>query len=207
MTGFNLSFHADCFAACELHVMRYSLTDFFFKPPDFQIPTLQEIGADWQYIPDPQIRSMVSVECQYLSFHLFLLESLHYHWGKSETVWKESKIDLSVRAGAVKAAILLFASIAEAVLRAHAEKRGYNLPAKEHQRTFGTVLNAWEEAGKAEAKVIWEDLNELRDHRNLVHLYAAAEKSKDWRTVLEAEEGLVSSGLRVIEFLKHLKSC
>ena len=102
------------------------------------------------------------------------------------------------------AAVLLYVSIAEAALRIHAEVRGYDLPKNEKHRTFGKVLEAWESAGKAEAVAIWEDLIKLRDHRNLAHLFKAAEEKHDWREALGVEEDLLRSGERVLAVLRGL---
>lgn len=72
---------------------------------------------------------MIAREEQYLLFHRFVLDHAKFtKAGKLDSKPYVYSLGLSVRAGAIKAAILVYASIAEAALRAHAEKRGYKLP-------------------------------------------------------------------------------
>ena len=103
--------------------------DFFFEPPTFAIPDLGTLRSEWKNVKDHKIRHAIAVEVQYLVFHRYMLESVrHTAAGTSKAPTRKTKLDLTVRGGAIKAAILLTASVCEATLRYHAERRGYSLP-------------------------------------------------------------------------------
>lgn len=192
-------------APVNANVRGCELTHFYFEPPNFRIPRLRDLDARWSGIPDREVRSMIVVENQYLEFHLFALHSLSFRWEKRNG-FITGRIDHSVSAGAVKAALLLQASIAEAAMRAHAESRNYRLPNNSRHRTFGKVCAAWEEANYAELHPVWADVQSLKDQRNLVHLYLGAEQANDYRELLHAENDLVAAGQRVLERLCQITS-
>jgi hypothetical protein len=181
------------------------VTRFHFDPSDFSIPGLRDLHLRWALLPDDAVRSAVIVELQYLAFHRFLLGSLSFI-AEVESGTVSGKIDHSVRAGAVKAAVSLAASVAEAALRCHAERRGFKLPTNPRHRTFGAVLSAWDSAGQLECGAIWDDLQRLLDHRNLIHLYKGAEESRNWRDVLHAENSLLEAADRVLAQLPTIRS-
>lgn len=182
------------------------MTDFYLDPQSFSIPGLRDIDKEWSNIPDTRIKSMIVVESQYLAFHKYLLDSLCFQWRDSNGKVIVGKLDHSVRAGAIKAAVLVSASIVEAALRAHAEQRKYDLPKNERHRTFGALVEAWEKSGARDFAAVWDDVKTLKDHRNTIHLYKAADEKMDFREVLAAEEGLLGSGNRAIDAMKKLTS-
>lgn len=110
---------------------------FSFSPDEYDTPSMHVLRQEWRNIPDAQARNVIAVEAQYLAFHHYLISSLRHQAIEGGDA---IPIGLSVRAGALKTATLLCASIAEAALRAHAEARHYGLPVAAHRRTFGRVL-------------------------------------------------------------------
>lgn len=182
------------------------MTQFHLEPNAFSIPSLRDVAKEWSSIPDPRIRGMIAVEYQYLVFHRYLLASLHFTWYAGYGLTIEGKLDHSIRAGAIKAPVLVSASIVEAALRAHAEKRCLDLPKNERHRTFGAVIDAWEKSCIDELQEAWNDIKLLKDHRNTVHLYKAAEERKDFREALAAEERLLGAAEHAIAAVKRLRS-
>jgi hypothetical protein len=155
----------------------------------------------------------LAAEEQYLTFHLYMLENLRFTAaGKLNEVPLPYSypLGLSVRAGAIKAAVLLAASIIEAVLRAHAERRGYKkLNGDPKRRTFGNVIHAWEHEGNPHEDVmaIWPTVLALHDARNSVHLYkAAAEEEAGWQVILNKEDDLLKGALTAIAHVSNIKS-
>lgn len=184
-------------------------TDFFFDKPTFSIPPLKPLAAfKWQRIPDEDIRYSIAAEEQYLLFHLYMLDNLrHTSSGQILAPPYVGRLGLSVRAGAVKAAVLLAASIVEAALRAIAEKRGYPLNPDPRKRTFGNVIRAWEEDGMPRADVaqIWPDVKAMHGVRNFVHLHEAAKDfDAAWEAILESEESLLSGAMRAIDCVSKI---
>ena len=181
-------------------VRRFSLS-----PDEYQAPTIDELRWEWRKIPDAEARNVIAVESQYLDFHRYLLASLRH---QATTGSDPIPLGLSIRAGALKTASLICASIAEAALRAHAESRGYQLPKNSWQRTFGKVLGAWQDAGGeplADVQPIWDELQRLHSGRNNVHLYRAIEDGSDFYDILNAEEASVTEGEKVLAHLKDIK--
>jgi hypothetical protein len=114
-----------------------------------------------------------------------------------------------MRAGALKAGLLICASIAEAALLAHAEARGYSLPMRRSLCTFGRILKAWRTRHAKpheDVAVIWDDLERLHAARNDVHLYRAIERGRDFYDLLEAEETALKQGERVLAHLRTVRS-
>ena len=146
--------------------------DLLFDNPTVSIPTVSDIENEWVNVPDKAVHKFIAREHQYLKLHAILLTQLrHTKNGDARNPAYKHKLDHNLRAGFIKAALLIAASICEAVLRSHAEKRGYSLPQKK-RRTFGAVLHAWK--GKADVSGIYSDLQGLKDIRNNIHLFVAA---------------------------------
>jgi hypothetical protein len=183
--------------------------DFFFDPPTIGIPPLGALRAfQWEHMPE-KIRPVLAQESQYLQFHLQMLDRVKFtEAGRLHDKPWVKPLGLSVRAGAIKAAVLICASIAEAVLRASAETRGYPLPREPYRRTFGKVLDAWkQEDGKPRSDVaaIWPTLQNLRDIRNNIHLFKAADDpSASFDTILELEERILADAQAAIRHLSEL---
>jgi hypothetical protein len=170
--------------------------DLFFEPPTIQLPQVAPLRAfRWGHLP-PSIAHAVALEEQYLSFHLEMLDRIHFtEAGKLVDKPWVKPLGLSVRAGAIKAAVLVAASIAEAVLRAIAEARAYPLPQQARHRTMGKVLGAWQDgAGQPnqEVSAIWPVLQSLHGIRNNIHLFKAVEDPTfSFEAVLAQEANLV----------------
>lgn len=180
--------------------------DFFFQPPTFAVPTLEKLRRDWQTVPNPDVRNAIAVEHQYLHFHEFMLDRCRFtaEGALANRPW-DHPISLSVRAGAIKAKLLLSASIVEAALRAHGEYRGYTFNAKPTRRTFGVVLGAW--SGQPEVATYWPDLRELQDLRNNIHLFrAAGEANAAHEVVVAREEAHVARAAALVAFCQGLTS-
>jgi hypothetical protein len=183
--------------------------DFYFNDPTIELPPLARLQLVWAEVPDESLRQMIIAEHQYLHFHRFMLQRLYCTApGRlAQKPW-EQPLGLSVRAGAIKAMILLTSSIVEAALMSHAVERGYNLPAQVHRRTFGKVLEAWrvDDQPRPDVAGIWDDLRTLQSYRNHVHLKRAAEEPEArWQNLLENEQSLVRLCQRVLDHVAALK--
>lgn len=184
-------------------------SDFFFANPTFSIQSLQPLaGIKWKHIGDPEVQYAIALEEQYLGFHLYMLNNLrHTKAGHITQPPYVAELGLSVRAGAVKAAVLIAASILEAALRALAEARNYPLKADPRRRTFGNVIGAWEQDGapRAEVAAIWHHIKAIHEVRNFVHLHKAANSSDaEWGMVLESEQTLLQGALCAIEHVAKI---
>ncbi|GJL66822.1 MAG: hypothetical protein NPIRA05_17930 [Nitrospirales bacterium] len=114
-----------------------------------------------------------------------------------------------MRAGAVKAAVLVAASIVEAALRALAEARGYPLHPNPRRRTFGNVIRAWEDNGapRNDVAAIWPDIKAIHEVRNFVHLHkVAGSADAEWGNVLSAEQALLRGALNAIEHIARIEA-
>lgn len=183
--------------------------DFFFQNPTFNIPPLGPAAAfKWQYLCNPEVQYAIAAEEQYLHFHLHMLNNLrHTKAGLAHQPPYARELGLSVRAGAVKAAVLVAASIIEAALRALAELRGYPLKEDPRRRTFGNVINAWEENGipRHEVTDIWSDVKAMHEVRNFVHLHKAAQENEAaWGNVLQSEQALLEGALNAINHISKI---
>jgi hypothetical protein len=184
--------------------------DFFFSNPTFQIqPLLPLAKVKWRNLHNEEVQYAIAAEEQYLRFHLYMLTDLrHTREASLADPPYIYELGLSVRAGAVKAAVLIAGSIIEAALRALAEARLYRLPADPRRRTFGTVIRAWEEAGRPRPDVapIWPYVKAIHEVRNFVHLHqAAGDVDARWHSMLASEHMLLQGGLRAIEHIATLR--
>lgn len=179
---------------------------FSFEPASFDVPKLVRFVFAWEHIPDAVVSNAIAVEHQYLEFHKYMLTSIRHADPKYPR--HAIPLGLSVRAGIIKAAILLYGSIAEAALRSHAEKRGIGLAPEENRRTFGNVIYSWKNdaAEFPTIEPIWNDLVALLESRNMIHLFKSIQTEKDFSDIIRSEEPLLSTGERVIEFLQKIKS-
>ncbi|WP_082672662.1 hypothetical protein [Luteimonas abyssi] len=185
--------------------------DFFFQDPTFEIQPLTTVAIfKWQRLGNPEVQYAIAAEEQYLQFHLYMLKNLrHTRAGQLADPPYRRELGLSVRAGAVKAAVLVAASITEAALRAIAETRGYTLNQDLRRRTFGNVIRAWEIAGAPQPEVadVWPQVKAMHAVRNFVHLHAAAEADDAaWVRVLEREDELLQGALRVIDHVAAIEA-
>lgn len=183
------------------------MTVFFFDPDEFSIPALDELRNKWRNIPSDEIRNAVAVEDQYLYFHSYMLANLRYETSSGIT----GSLGFSTRAGAVKAQILLFGSIAEAVLRCHAERRNYPFVVgtrqrRANERTFGIVIDVWETNALTEITPVLADLKKIKEFRNFIHLSRAVADNQSWPDLLAEENDLLATGERVVKFLAQLIS-
>lgn len=183
--------------------------DFFFQNPTFEIQPLRAIAVfKWQRLQNSEVQYAIAAEEQYLHFHLYMLGNLrHTQAGKLAQQPYAYELGLSVRAGAVKAAILIASSIVEAALRALAEMRGYPLNKDPRKRTFGNVINAWEEAGapRPDVVAIWPYVKAMHETRNFVHLHKAAiDTDAAWDNVLKYERSLLDGALATIEHVAKI---
>ncbi len=183
--------------------------DFYFLNPTYTIQSLKGVAAfKWQNLHDEDIKYSIAAEEQYLDFHLFMLENLrHTEAGQIANPPYVYELGLSVRAAAVKAAVLIAASIIEAALRALAESKIYPLNDEPRRRTFGNVIRAWEQNGQPRPEVaeIWPAVKAIHEVRNFVHLHKAAKDSKAaWASILESEEGLLKGALHAIQHVSQI---
>ena len=179
--------------------------DVLFENATFNVPKVSDLEKQWVNVPNSTVRKILAREHQYLHFHFLLLEQLrHTDAGQADSPRYKYKIGYTIRAGFVKGALLLVASICEAVLRSHAEKRGYTFP-KNQQRTFGVVLQVW--SGKPDVSAIYADLKALKDVRNNIHLFKAASAANgNYREVLKTETAMLVTARRLMFELMKLTS-
>lgn len=185
--------------------------DFFFQDPTFEIQSLKAVAVfKWQHIPDEDVRYSIATEEQYLCFHMYMLKNLrHTQAGQIDKTPYVKELGLSVRAGAIKAAVLVSASIVEAALRAIAEKRKYPLNSDPKRRTLGNVIRAWEKDGKPRQEVaaIWTQVKAMHEVRNFVHLHKAAKDTDaDWAAILSNEEALLSGAQAAINHVSRIEA-
>jgi hypothetical protein len=178
---------------------------FYFDPAIYQVPSIAELRWEWSNVPHQAARNLIAVEAQYLEFHKYVLASLRH---RPVEGGEGIILGLSVRAGAIKSATLLSASIAEAALRAHAEARNYPLDPNPRRRTFGNVLRAWKQndAPRPDVAGIWPTLEEIHQGRNNIHLYAAAEAGADFYDVVESEERFLQATDVALGVIKGVES-
>src|SRR5690606_33741061 len=90
--------------------------DFFFSNPTFQIQPLKRVATyKWRHLRNEEVQYAIAAEEQYLSFHLYMLSSVrHTREGHLQDPPYVYELGLSVRAGAVKAAVLIAGSVIEA---------------------------------------------------------------------------------------------
>ena len=186
-------------------------SDFFFAQPTFNIPPLKAAALSrWQHLQAPDVQYVIAAEEQYLSFHLHMLSSLrHTQVGQIACPPYAYELGLSVRAGAVKAAVLVAASILEAALRALAEKRGYPLNKDPRRRTFGNVIKAWEveDNPRPDVASVWSQVLAVYEVRNYVHLHKAAgagDGDAGWKGVLAGEEALLAGARKAIDHVAQI---
>lgn len=183
--------------------------DFFFQNPTFEISQLKPVAAfKWQHLKNPDVQYAIAAEEQYLLFHIHLLNNLrHTKVGFVHQPPYAYELGLSVRAGAVKAAVLVAASIIEAALRTLAELRGYPLKEDPRRRTFGNVINSWEENGipRKDVTDIWAAVKAIHEVRNYVHLHKAAQENETvWEYVLKSEQTLLDGALNAINHVSEI---
>lgn len=180
---------------------------FIIQPDEIEIPSVSYFRNEWRNIPDPAARDAIAVENQYLYFHEHLLSNLKHQ--KPCQTMQPIPLGLSVRAGAVKSAILICASIVEAALRAHSERRKYKLKNDPHRRTFGNVLGSWQDEDKTpkpEVIGIWQHLQDLHDTRNNIHLYKAVSDGSSFYAVLESEKETLAKAKEALDVIKIIES-
>lgn len=185
--------------------------DFYFLNPTFTIQSLKPVAAfKWQHLPDEDIKYSIAAEEQYLNFHLYMLENLrHTEAGQLANPPYVYELGLSVRAAAVKAAVLIAASIIEAALRALAEAKNYPLNEEPRRRTFGNVIRAWEQNGAPRPEVadIWPAVKAMHEVRNFVHLHKAAKDGNAaWENMLKSEQALLTGALHAIDLVSQIKT-
>lgn len=186
--------------------------DFFFEKPTLDLIRLEETAdKKWSRLKNRPVQLTIAAEEQYLQFHLHMLEYLrHTEPGRAYSPPYKHPIGLSLRAGAVKAGVLLCTSIIEAALRAHAELRGYPLHHLENKRTFGNVLfSAWrvDDMPREEVEPIWETLKSLHGTRNQVHLHESAKVSDgEWNMLLSKEGQLLQESIQIIEYVSKIRT-
>ena len=180
--------------------------DLLIDSPTFTIPSVKDLEKQWVNVPGSTVRTVIAREHQYLFLHVRLLDQLYFtDQGKAASPLYKKPIDYNLRAGFVKAALLMAASICEAVLRAHAEKRKLPLNPKKKMRTFGNVLQAWK--GNPDVASLWADLDDLRDMRNNIHLFVAAGSSRaDYRQIIAAEKAMLTTARKLVGELMKLVS-
>lgn len=181
--------------------------DLIHNPTTVKVPQVRTIENWWCNVPDATVKKYMAREHQYLLLHESILNSIHYtysNWMKQKPPRMEP-LNYTLRAGFVKAAVLIYASLCEAALRSHAEKRGYSLPKNPRHRTFGRVIAEW--SGQPEVAVIWNDLGHLRDMRNNIHLFAAAGNANaDYRSIIAQETTMLATANTVLDELMKITS-
>lgn len=178
--------------------------DVLFQPTRVDVPTVATLKNRWRRIPDARIRTHIAREHHYLLFHEQLLARIHYTRSQEQL---PAPLELTLRAGLVKAAVLIAASICEAALRAHGEQRQLRdlMRKQPHQRTFGVILKAWQ--NEPDVQSIWNDLKSLHERRNNVHLFVAASQSSGHYQQINTEEvAMLATAKSAMQALMQLRS-
>ncbi len=179
---------------------------FSLANPEFEIPSISHLELEWAGAAQEDLARQIGFQDQFrrLYRHIFLsLQSVP----AENPDWNPRPLALSVRAGAIKTYVLLSVSIAEGALAALGEER--NLGRRNgdlFQRTFGSLLAAWEENGQPRPEVadVWEDMQLLRRYRNYVHLNRAAQEQAEWQEILENEQRIFVAADNVVNHLRNL---
>jgi hypothetical protein len=178
----------------------YSLDD-----PQFSIPTVIECKAHWENIPYKGIKHTIALEEQLVCFLRYLLKNLRHRHPQKPNMAPMS-LDFALRACFLKLILVQYSSIIEASLFSIAQKRGYKLPQKIKLRTFGKILESWENAGKREIGVVWTELTMFKKYRNSIHLYTEIPDSKEGITsLISKEQSLLDKIDSVIDVLRSIE--
>lgn len=189
------------------------MTQYLFDPPDISLPTLSVLrDFMWEHIPDGALKDCIVQEEQSLAFHKAMLKQLCFQ-GSGPAPSRARPIDLSLRAGIIRSAVKLYASIAEAALLYHGVRRGFiNLDPSQGRWTLGKIKRAWERppgsgTPQPDVAAIWADLGTLQDIRNHVHLLEMARgQGHEFRDLNAREQELIEAGKRVLGRLRDLQS-
>lgn len=154
---------------------------------------------------DIEVARQIGFQEQYLNFHKYLLENLQSVPEESQH-YAPRPISLSLRAGAVKAYVVLACSIIEGVLANWGAKQAVSpKPETLLKKPLGGLLRAWcieDGLPRDEIAPIWNDLTLLHEYRNFVHLgRAVGNDNAYWQNVLERENDLVEAADRCVAYL------
>ncbi|MBD3886884.1 hypothetical protein IFO70_35220 [Phormidium tenue FACHB-886] len=181
------------------------MTNFFFAPNSYDIKSLASLHRDWRGILNEEVKNRVAIEHQYFDFHVsFLLKSLQTR-SRDGTC---SSFGLSARVGAVRSAIFICGSIAEAVLREYAERCNWKAfqKLKEQEKTLGRLVSVWKQCKPSAIQPIRQELELLIDKRNGIHLYKEVLShngtSFRWQEILEQEKHFLNAGCKVLQYLQ-----
>lgn len=149
------------------------------------------------------VAQQLGFEQQYLEFHKYLLQNLqsvpdtHPHY-------TPRPIDLSLRAGAVKAYVVFGCSVIEGALAAWGERIGVGAPGTLMKKPLGGLLAAWEVSGAPRSEVvpIWPQLQLLKQYRNFIHLgRSVMDPDAYWQNILAQEANLIAAVDEAISYL------
>lgn len=182
---------------------------FLIDPPVHSIPTLEDYQAQWPHLKarqshvaqDERFIELILGAHQYFEFHLMLLDRVkHQHVDQDK---EPLGLNFTIRAGAVKSAIISGVSVIESVLLFHAQSRHIRISDK---ATFGSLVVAWKADKRhwADIKPINASLSRLLKVRNRVHLYSSPNTT--WENVLTSEEEDLEKVHECIAFLQKLKT-
>ena len=175
---------------------------FCFTQPDISLPRLTALEIQWAGIPGDALRKAVCAQHQYYLFHLEILDNLA-HRSPAAPGGACKPLGLSVRAGALKTLWLLVGAIAEAVLQAHATKRGLVRPG-ENPRFTDTLKTLGKGDGNLAETLRLAD--QLRKARNDVHLYKAVATQRDFKKILAEEARQRQDASRLLLLLQSMRS-
>lgn len=189
-----------------------------FVDQDFEVDSQEEWRRRWGNVPNVLLRTLLAAESQYLQFHRRHLEVISYYHriGNKREL---RPINRALRAIHLKHYLMSVISIAEAVLRAHGEERGYRplVELDARNRTFGKVVQSWttnqrwDGPPRTDVAPIWTELMETAKYRNTVHLFESIQRhgAQAMRTYFDLEqdeERLLTNMERVFEFLLEFRT-
>lgn len=157
----------------------------------------------WDHL-DIDVSHQLGFEEQYLEFHRYLLENLRSVPAEypNREPWP---LGLSLRAGAVKAYVVLASSIVEGALASWGKELGIcRKPEQLMKLPLGGLLKSWAPDGspRSEVEPIWKELNLLLEYRNFIHLgKSATDENAYWKNVLERESELLAAADKAIDYL------
>lgn len=176
---------------------------FTLREPDFDIPQTVGLSFRWSGI-DSELANQLAFQEQFLRFFRHLLENLQSVPSDSPG-WNPLPLSLSLRGGAIKAYVQLAVSVAEGALAGLAESLNLGRNGEDLRKlAFGALLDRWStnNVPREEVRMIWEELQLLKRHRNFIHLgNAAGSEDAYWKEIIDSEAGILMFADRVTQHL------
>lgn len=189
-------------------------TEYFFEPQRIDIPSRENLRTVWNGILDIPSREILIKEHQFLIFQLGLLDKLKFKSTDLNNNITDGPIFDGLRVGAIRAALMVTASITEEALLCHAISRRYKFEKQENgndKQMLGEVAYVWKNQNWPDlGKKIGGKIHWLMDIRNHVHLRKIIEngdrQDKFYLSIERNESKYIARANTIIEALTMLRS-